>query len=381
MKTRTTTAKWLDQYQRWQIKVTNEDGVRKTFTSSIPGRKGQTECHAKADEWLRDGIKDPEVRCCDLIAMWISDLKKRTQVFNLDGELTQNAHFDKTESIARVWISPKIGLKKIGKLRRIDLQEILDDAFLSGRSKKTIENIRGTLSLFLKWCRARDLTRLTTDDLEIPKNAKVGERSILQPSHLQTLFSVDESSWRFKPVPAWYIHAWRFSVVVGLRPGELFALEKRHLFGDRLQVQGSLNYRGIKTAGKNNNARRTIALTQIAKEILQDQKDMLCRAGIVSNYIFPAPDGSPANQGTASRHWDRYCEHNGIPKVTPYELRHTYVSVVSGRSDLSIGELRSTVGHSQNMDTLGVYSHGLTGSESRIADQIDSAYRNLLHKN
>lgn len=377
-KTRTGSAVWLEKYQRWQIKVTNEDSVRKTFTSSTPGKKGQTECNKKADEWLQSGLRSPEARCSVLIDAWLSDMKKRTKAVTIEGEETQNAHYEKTECIAEVWLKPNIGMKRIGKLRRVDLQEVLDDAFIKGRSKKTIQNIRGAMSLFLKWCRLRDLTRLTTDDLEIPKNAKVGEREILQPEDLQKLFSCLDTEWRGKVRPAWYIHAWRFSVVMGLRPGELYALERKHLVGDRILVRGAVNFRGIKTSGKNENAIRDIVLNSLAKEILAEQAAMLKSSGVISKYIFPAPDGNIVSQDTAAKNWKRYREYNGLQKTTPYEMRHTYVSVVSGRSDLSIGDLRRTVGHSQNMDTLGTYSHRLTAEENRIAAQIDSAYRDLL---
>jgi hypothetical protein len=54
---RTNTAVWLPKYNRWQVKV-QQDGVRRTFTSSKPGRTGQREANAKADAWLDQGIQD-----------------------------------------------------------------------------------------------------------------------------------------------------------------------------------------------------------------------------------------------------------------------------------------------------------------------------------
>ena len=47
-KNRTNTAEWLEEQRRWQIKV-QRDGVRRTFTSSVPGRAGQREANQKAD--------------------------------------------------------------------------------------------------------------------------------------------------------------------------------------------------------------------------------------------------------------------------------------------------------------------------------------------
>lgn len=39
---RTNTAKWMENQRRWQINV-QKDGVRRSFTSSKPGRTGQRE--------------------------------------------------------------------------------------------------------------------------------------------------------------------------------------------------------------------------------------------------------------------------------------------------------------------------------------------------
>ena len=54
---RTNTAAWLPNQQRWQINV-QKNGVRRSFTSSKPGRTGQREANAKADAWLDDGISN-----------------------------------------------------------------------------------------------------------------------------------------------------------------------------------------------------------------------------------------------------------------------------------------------------------------------------------
>ena len=83
MKTRNSTAKWLPAYNRWQIKVTNDNGERRTFYSSTPGRKGQTECNRKADDWLRATTIDENRRCGDLIEQWLKDLEKRKTTSDL----------------------------------------------------------------------------------------------------------------------------------------------------------------------------------------------------------------------------------------------------------------------------------------------------------
>lgn len=71
---RTNTAVWLPNQNRWQIKV-QKDGVRRTFTSTKPGRTGQREANRKADVWLDAGISNTTKRCADVWAEYIISVK------------------------------------------------------------------------------------------------------------------------------------------------------------------------------------------------------------------------------------------------------------------------------------------------------------------
>ncbi len=63
--------------------------------------------------------------------------------------------------------------------------------------------------------------------------------------------------------------------------------------------------------------------------------------------------------------------HNNIGAVTPYELRHTFVSVMK---TLPAGEVKELVGHSMNMDTFGTYAHYLDGNDERTAQSVSTAF-------
>lgn len=54
---RSAEAIWVEARNRWQINMQN-DGKRKTFTSSLPGRKGKHDAELKADEWLESQTED-----------------------------------------------------------------------------------------------------------------------------------------------------------------------------------------------------------------------------------------------------------------------------------------------------------------------------------
>ena len=71
----------------------------------------------------------------------------------------------------------------------------------------------------------------------------------------------------------------------------------------------------------------------------------------------------------------RCCEYNGITVVTPYELRHTFVSIAK---KLPEGMVKSIVGHSKSMDTFGVYGHAIKGEDAAITAALDDAFRSVL---
>ena len=81
------------------------------------------------------------------------------------------------------------------------------------------------------------------------------------------------------------------------------------------------------------------------------------------------------SEHTYYNRWKRYCAYNGIPVMSLYELRHTFVSVVK---TLPAGEVKQLVGHSQDMDTFGVYGHALTGDDETTAQAVNGVFLRVL---
>ena len=241
---------------------------------------------------------------------------------------------------------------------------------------KTLRDVRGCLLNWLKWCRKRGKTSLHPEDLTIPAGAKKSEKRIVSPDGLKTLFSCGTTLWRGKPTEDFYIHAYRFAVLTGLRPGELRALEdKNDIQGTRVTVRGAINVHDEATQGKNNNARRTFQMSNLATAEVDGQRAMLRQCGIVTPYLFPAPDGGPMKHDHFYRCWRRYCTSNNIPVVSLYELRHTYVSV---NKEMPEGLKKMTIGHSQDMDTEGTYGHQMAGDLAKAAAFTEEAFSEII---
>lgn len=73
----------------------------------------------------------------------------------------------------------------------------------------------------------------------------------------------------------------------------------------------------------------------------------------------------------------RCCEYNGITVVTPYELRHTFVSIAK---KLPEGFVKTVIGHSKSMDTFGVYGHAIKGEDVAITAALDDAFHSAIDK-
>lgn len=363
-------ASWIAASNRWRISV-QRDGTRKSFYSSTPGKKGKIECECKADDWLAGESVNDGTRVSILLGAWLEDLKQRTS----------QSHWRQYESYINNWISPMIGSKRIKDVRKTDLQRIINSAYANGSdgdglSLKSLKNLRSCVSSFLKYCRADNATTLTAEFITIPRQARASEKTIATPEDLATLFRSDETIHGGRISADRYIHAYRLEALIGLRPGELIGLEWTDLIGDKLLIRRSINRFGEITAGKNENAKRAIILPDLAVSELHQQRDMLRSEAIVSPFIFPREDGSAITQEMLRDNWQRYCRHNGINEATtPYELRHTFVSVVDEMPTLLKKQI---VGHSQSMDTDGVYGHAKQNDLRKAADYINDAFAQIL---
>ena len=353
---------WIEKKKYWQVKV-QKDGERKAFTSSTPGRKGKHEAEAKADEWLETGATD--MRFSLAWAQYLTTVK----------DTTGQANYENRESIGRIWLMPTLKNKRLSAITQQNMQECINAAGKAGKSKRLCINIRAALVSFCRYARTCRWKLEQPFGLTIPRNTTTKERNILQPGELKTLFTRDTITRYGKERPAFFIWAWRFAVVLGLRRGELCGLKWTDLNNGVLHIDRAINNLGIETRGKNENARRYIALPQIAIRILDAQRANLRTAAIVSPWMFPDEHGERLDSNHLYKCWAKYRAQHGLHSSL-HELRHTFVSIV--KSDMPVALLKAMVGHSDDMDTLGVYGQAVDGDMTQTAAIIDNVFNRLI---
>ena len=353
---RTNTAVWMEKQKRWQIKV-QKDGERKSFYSSKPGRTGQREANAKADAWLDDNVQNTTQRVKYLYDQYIEE-KKQT---------TSKSNWYKLEGYGKNWIIPAIGHRKISTITDNDYQKIINKMFAEGKSKKTILCLRSTITEFAKFCRRLRVSTLNPEFLTIPNGAPSKEKTILQKNDLKVLFTSDKTIYHGKEIVDPLVNAYRFQVLTGLRPGELLGLKWEDIWEDTVHIRRAINFYGEETKGKNENAIRSFILIAPAKKILQDQ---WIKTGSEGDMIFPRTREQQYRKRLLT-----YCQHNGLPEISPYMLRHTFVSAVK---QIPEGMIKSLVGHSEDMDTLGIYSHELSDDALKVANEVEKVFNQIL---
>ena len=266
----------------------------------------------------------------------------------------------------KIWILPLIGNKRITSLTEQDVQEVVNKAYAAGKSKKTLKSLCADMRAFFKYCRLCKLSTFNPEALRIPAGARYKGKQVLQPADLVKLFNIDTTTYNRRTVPDEYINAYRFQVLTGLRPGEVIGLTWADIHGDTVHICRSVNIKGEQTRGKNENAVRSFTVSALARRVLDAQQAETDSTGSVFQIT---------NEPHYYRRWKVYCAVNGLTPCSLYELRHTFVSVVK---TLPAGEVKGLVGHSEDMDTFGVYAHTLAGDAENTARAVNGVFLRVL---
>lgn len=375
MTTRRSEAHWDENMKRWHIKV-QKDGDRRSFYSSTKGRTGKHEAEAQADEWLESNTaKDVNLR-----QAWDQYLATKKP------PLRKQDTYNKLESHGRVWILPVVGEnKKLSRITPEQWQKVLNSMVKEGHgkntnggisAKRTIMNVRADITAFCKWARyvkrwPIEIPMMLTIPSAAPRPKKI---VVLQPDELRTLFTSDEEIWFNQRRPSPQINAFRFAVLEGARRGEICGMQWADIHGTDWYVSRSIDHNQELTTAKTEESERIVTLHPRTMVLLEDQKK---RAGD-SIWVFPNPyNDGPMNSNNFYKAWQRYCQANNM-SCSLHKLRHTFVSYA--KADVPETLLKSMVGHTDSMDTYGIYGHDVSGDRARTAQILDSVFDKFLPK-
>jgi integrase len=168
--------------------------------------------------------------------------------------------------------------------------------------------------------------------------------------------------------------------LAGLRPSELCGLRVVDVDFDQqtisvnevqMWVKGELVVKGPKTAS----GLRTIPLPdwlmlELAAQIARRAK-VLGHALELEDRVFVSPEGKAMLDHTLWRIVSRACDQAGLPRIRPYDLRHSHASLLIdlGAHPKAISE---RMGHTEIGVTMNVYGHLYEGKQRELTSDLDN---------
>lgn len=284
-------------------------------------------------------------------------------------DLSQNT-IDNHEWAIETHLKPGLGRAKLRTLTVSDVERFLtalrDDR---GLSRSSLGRLRGTLARAINEGQRREWVHRNVADLtHVPKSHTKQHRA-MNRDQISALLTV-AMGHRLEALI-------KLGLTRGLRPGELLGLRWQNLDLDAdqptVRVSASLKRTGteLSIGGlKTPSSHRELALpsaivTDLRRHHRQQAKQRLAIGGAWADLdlVFPNEVGGLLDPGNLRREFNNLCRSAAIGDWTPYELRHTAVSLLS-EGGVPIEQLADLAGHKDARTTMAVYRH-------RVASVID----------
>ena len=225
-----------------------------------------------------------------------------------------------------------------------------------GRSKKTVENILGSVSVMMRFAQLKGCRK----DNPVDGVKRMGKKEREQLPKAQRLANEVMDNILDHMEPAWFLEA-RFATTTGLRQGEQRALTWGCLDLDncKVRVTRAIKHRAAVGAPKSISGTRTIDLPRDVVAMLKELYISKGRPNNPEQLVFCTSTG---NEKMPSKYLDavgRACSRAGEQRITWHDLRHFYASTLLNIYSNDLWRVRSYMGHRTIQITQERYGHWL----------------------
>lgn len=275
----------------------------------------------------------------------------------------------KAEQHLRVHAYPAFGDQALARIRRSDLQSWVTGLERAGLKPSTVRTTFNTIrAVFRAAVSDRVIASSPCTDVDLPE---VPRRKVVP-------LTVDQVRALAEAMPEQYQALAVLGAGTGLRPGELFGLQVRHVDFFKRQLRVEQQVQQTKGGGtrvcppKTKESERVIPLPSVVVHALVAHLKAF-PAG-PDDFLFQDAKGGPI---VATRFgdsvWRPARKTAGIPAVTMHQLRHTYASLLIDAGE-SVKVVSERLGHTNAAQTLNTYSHLMPDSEDKTRRAIDGAF-------
>ena len=346
------TGKWLIQYR-----YTDWQGKRRKSTKRGFATKRE------AEEWLRNFLitqkADFDMKFADFWKMYCADMETRLR-----------EHTMRTKKyIVELKILPYFGNKRVNDITAADIRQWQNELIKMGYSPTYLKTINNQLSAIFNYA-------IRYYDLKSNPCAKAGSMGKSKAEEMD--FWTGEEFRKFiDSVMNKRLSYMAFMTLywTGMRMGELLALNPKDIDLEKRTISITKSYqrlgkKDVITPPKTPKSKRVITIPEFLAADIKDYMDSL--------YDLQENDRLfPITKYYLEHEMQRGIKESGVKRIRVHDLRHSHASMLIelGFSPL---EIANRLGHEKVETTLNTYAHLYPNKQTKLAERLDSEYREDL---
>ena len=346
------TGKWLIQYR-----YTDWQGKRRKSTKRGFATKRE------AEEWLRNFLitqkADFDMKFADFWKMYCADMETRLR-----------EHTMRTKKyIVELKILPYFGNKRVNDITAADIRQWQNELIKMGYSPTYLKTINNQLSAIFNYA-------IRYYDLKSNPCAKAGSMGKSKAEEMD--FWTGEEFRKFiDSVMNKRLSYMAFMILywTGMRLGELLALNPKDVDLEKRTISITKSYqrlgkKDVITPPKTSKSKRVITIPEFLAADIKDYMDSL--------YDLQEDDRLfPITKYYLEHEMQRGIKESGVKRIRVHDLRHSHASMLIelGFSPL---EIANRLGHEKVETTLNTYAHLYPNKQTKLAERLDSEYREDL---
>lgn len=287
---------------------------------------------------------------------------------------------ESTRAAAENWILPLLGNKKLSRLKKVEVQQWINNLADQDKSPKTIRNYYSVLRSMLDYAKDMELiVHNPAEGCKLPKLNKKESRSY----NVEQLAKILDGLEEIPGDKLAYKCGILLSIFGGFRKGEVLGFNWEDVNFDDNTITVRRTRMSNPNAGlyedspKTDKSLRTVALPKFVIDELKDlrirQLEDRLKYGIYyseNNALLKQPGGEPITPPMFDKFFRNLCPDVGVPCYGLHSLRHTHASLLA-----SIGadevEVSKRLGHSNLTTTLNIYTHLFEHRDNALAENLD----------
>ena len=346
------TGKWLIQYR-----YTDWQGKRRKSTKRGFATKRE------AEEWLRNFLitqkADFDMKFEDFWKIYCADMETRLR-----------EHTMRTKKyIVELKILPYFGNKRVNDITAADIRQWQNELIKMGYSPTYLKTINNQLSAIFNYAvRYYDLKSNPCVKAGSMGKSKAEEMDFWTGEEFRKF--IDSVMNKRLSYMAFMILYW-----TGMRLGELLALNPKDVDLEKRTISITKSYqrlgkKDVITPPKTSKSKRVITIPEFLAAYIKDYMDSL--------YDLQEDDRLfPITKYYLEHEMQRGIKESGVKRIRVHDLRHSHASMLIelGFSPL---EIANRLGHEKVETTLNTYAHLYPNKQTKLAERLDSEYREDL---